>query len=243
MCKSSPHLLFLSLAAIFIASCSSSNHQTTPSVKIYPSTATFPPATAPIPTEMTTPDTSNTPLMIATQFCMGSISSWSCTCGDLSSEYIEIKNADNAEKCNVTMIHRYRITLSNNWYCNVAGAAANNLACITEHGKRIFIQLVISELSLANADETINRFCEGDGCISEPVVKPDEERIERGMIMIGDKPALRLLSKQNDTFILRYFIKNNDDLYVFRVDSKEPIETQESTFLLEEIINSMQFVP
>jgi hypothetical protein len=243
MRKSSPPMFLLLIAIVFITSCSSSKPQTTPSVNIYPSTATFLPATAPIPTEEIPPDISNTPMMFATQFCMGSIASWSCTCGDLSIEYIEIKNVDNAKKCDVTMPHAYRIRLSDDWYCNVAGVARKNLACITAHGKRIFIQALISELPLANAEETVNRFCEGDGCISNPVMEPEEERIEKGMKTIGDKPVLRLLNKKNDTFILRYFIENNDNLYMFRIESKNPMETQESTFLVEEMINSMEFVP
>lgn len=174
---------------------------------------------------------------------MDRIAPWSCTCGDLSTEFIEIKEADNAGKCDVTVLHAYSINLSDDWHCKVVGVGANNLACITEHSKRIFIQTLISDLPLANADETIDRFCEGDGCISEPVVKPDEERIERGITPLEEKQVLRLLSKQNDTFILRYFIKNNDNLYVFSVASKDLLESKESTFLLEEMINSMQFVP
>jgi hypothetical protein len=191
---------------------------------------------------VSTPEMTNIPLPMATQFCMGYVSSWSCTCGDLPREDIQIKTADQAGACEISLPHAYRIRLSDDWYCHTAGAAAINLACVTAYGGRIFVQSVRSDLAVASADEAINRFCEGEGCSSDPVIDPAEERIERELLTIGDKQALKVLSKQEDTFILRYFIKNDENLYVFRVEAKDLMETKASSSLLEEAIESMEFV-
>jgi hypothetical protein len=191
---------------------------------------------------VSTPEMTNIPLPMATQFCMGYVSSWSCTCGDLPREDIQIKTADQAGACEVTLPHAYRIHLPDDWYCNIAGVAGINLSCVTAYGQRIFVQAVSSELVVDDADKAINRFCEGEGCISDPVVDPDEEIIEKEAITIGDKPVLRMLSKQEDTFLLRYFIKNGENLYVFQVEAKDLMETKASSSLLEEAIESMEFV-
>jgi hypothetical protein len=174
---------------------------------------------------------------------MGSISAWSCICGDLSTQYLDIKSADKARVCEITLPRAYRIHLSDNWYCNIAGVAAINLSCITAYGQRIFIQSVPSELTFANADETISHFCEGEGCSSNPVVDPVEERIEKELITIGDKSVLRVLTKQDGTFILRYFTSNSDRLYVWKFESKDLPGIKASTSLLEEALKSMEFVP
>jgi hypothetical protein len=138
---------------------------------------------------------------------------------------------------------KYRVVLPDDWYCNVAGAFAHNLSCVTAHGQRIFIRFVVSDLPLANADESIQTIREGDGIFSEPVVEPGEERVEREILTIGEKQVLSLLTRQNDdTFALRYFIKNNDNLYVFIVESKDLDEVNGMTILLEDIIDSVQFI-
>ncbi|MCI0554162.1 MAG: hypothetical protein L0287_24695 [Anaerolineae bacterium] len=235
-------ILHSTFCILFLISCSSTSPSALPTTGASLPTATISPTDVFLPTETATPKISNAPITIATQFCIASIAPWSCICGNLSSELIEIKEANNAGRCDVTMPQGYSINLPNNWYCNVAGAIANNLSCITEFGQRIFIQRIISELPLGNADEAVQSFYEGDGYISNPVVEPGEEKIEKEIITIGDKQTVRLLTKQEDSFILRYFIKNNDNLYVFIVKSKDLVETNEMTVLLDEIINSMQFV-
>jgi hypothetical protein len=173
---------------------------------------------------------------------MGYLSSWSCRCGDLPLEEIQIKTADQAGACEISLPHAYLIQLSDDWYCSIAGVARINLACVTAYGRRIFVQAVRSELAVADADEAINRFCEGEGCFSDPVIDPAEERIEKELLTIGDKQALKVLSKQEETFLLRYFIKNDENLYVFRVESKDLTEINENISLLEETIKSLEFI-
>ena len=169
---------------------------------------------------------------------------WSCTCGDLSSQFIEIREAARPGWCAVTvpLTNGYNLNLPDNWYCSIAGAGANNLSCSTEHNQRIFLQSLTSDLPITEADSAISVFQEGEGYYSDPIVGPDEEKVSREMKAIGDKQVIKLLTKQEDSFILRYFIKNNDNLYVFIVESQDLVGTKDMTVLLEEIINSMQFV-
>ena len=157
-------------------------------------------------------------------------------------QYIQIKSADQAGACEISLPHAYRIRLSSDWYCHTAGVAGINLSCVTAYGQRIFVQAVSSELTVENADKAINRFCEGEGCISDPVIAPGEQIIEKESITIGDKPVLRVLSQQEDAFLLRYFIKNGENLYVFRVESKDLMESEASRSILEEAIESLEFV-
>jgi hypothetical protein len=78
---------------------------------------------------------------------------------------------------------------------------------------------------------------------TEPVVEPDEEKIDREEKTIEGKQVLSLLSQKDDVFILRYFLKNDETLYVSIMESQDPAEIEELTPLLEHAVNSMQFVP
>jgi hypothetical protein len=174
---------------------------------------------------------------------MGSTADWSCTCGELSSDYLYIREAADVGSCVVIMPQRYRITLPDSWYCGVRGVFAHNLFCLTADGQRIFIRSVVSDLPLANADESIQILREGEGTFSEPVVEPGEEQVEREILTIGQKQTLSLLTRQNDdTFALRYFIKNNENLYVFIVESEDLDEVNGMAVLVEAIIDSIQFI-
>lgn len=186
-----------------------------------------------------TPDISSTPKMFATQFCMGSTAAWSCSCGDLLTNYIEIKSATYDGQCDVLMPKRYAIILPDNWYCNAVGVFAHNLSCVTAYGQKIFIQSTISELPLEIVDETIAVFQEGGGHWEDPVVQPDEQKIEREIKIFGNKQVMRLLSKQDDLFILRYFVKDSDNLYILIVELNNSAEIGDMAILLEDIVDSM----
>jgi hypothetical protein len=242
MSKSSLSIASLFIVVILITSCSPSIPQIAPSIEMDNSTATSIPTIAASFTETATSSDSRTPKMFATQFCMGIVAFWSCSCGDFSSDYIEIKRVHSTNECSVMMPKQYIIRFPDNWYCNVAGAGANNLLCVTAYGQDIFIKSVISELPLANADETISVLYEGDGAFSQPVVEPDEEKIEKGIVTVGERLVLKLLSKQDTLFILRYFIKENDDLYVLRVKANDLAEVKDMAVVVEKSIQSMQFI-
>src|SRR5829696_37927 len=137
-----PRNIFFSFFILFITYCSS--HPITNSPLLY--TETFLPSTATL-----APQVSTFPNTIATQFCMGSTADWSCTCGELSSDYLYIREAADVGSCDVIMPQRYSITLPDSWYCGVRGVFAHNLFCLTAVGQRIFIRSVVSDLPLANA--------------------------------------------------------------------------------------------
>jgi len=191
--------------------------------------------------ETLTPDIPNTLETFSTQFCLGNTSSWSCSCGDLLTDHIEINSATRDGQCNVLMPKRYTIDLSDNWYCNAVGVFAHNLACVTAYGQKIFIQSAISELPLEIVDEAIVVYQEGEGQAADPVVQLDEQKLEREIKIVGSKKALRLLSKRDDLFILRYFVKNSDNLYVLIFESNELVKTDNMTILLEDIVDSMVY--
>jgi hypothetical protein len=183
-------------------------------------------------------------------FCIAAIAPWSCTCGDLANGYIEISEADRPSFCHVRVplashnIDGYSVNLPDNWFCRIAGAGGNNLFCINEQNQEMLIQSLISELPLANADEAADQdYAEGEGPIFYPVVEPDEEKISREIIAIGNEQVLSLLTRREGTFLLRYFIKNDENLYVFTFESRDLGEMESMTGVLEEIIASMQFIP
>lgn len=183
-------------------------------------------------------------------FCIAAVAPWSCTCGDVANGYVEINKADRPGFCHVRVplashkVDGYSINLPDSWFCRIAGARGNNLYCINKQNQEMLIQSLISELTLANTDEAADQeYAEGEGPIFYPVVEPDEEKTSREIVAIAEKQVLRLLTRREGTFILRYFIKNDKNLYVFTFESRDPDERESMTSILEEIIASMQFIP
>lgn len=230
MFHSAAFLLLISTLVVLSTACSS-----LPNEKAL---STVSPASAPTAAHLP-PDT---PLPAATQFCMGYSASWSCTCGDLSNNDLQIKHADTSGRCNVSMKEMYSIILPDNWYCNVAGVFARNLSCLTAQGQHIFIQSVHSELAVENADEAVSIFQEGDGYYADPVVGKEEKKITRDLKVIHGRQVLNVLTRKEGVYIVRNFIKNDDNLYIFKAESEDPTEIQGSARILEEAINSLKFI-
>jgi len=185
--------------------------------------------------------------VFSSQFCMGATAAWSCSCGDLSYQDLQIKNASQAGFCDVTVPNAYsgyNMALPDNWFCQIAGVAATNLSCVSESNQRIFLQLLVSELPITEADQAVSVFQEGEGKWSVRAVEPGEKKISRELVTIGDKQVLKLLTSQKESFILRYFIKNGDYLYVLRFEMKDPDdqESKKTVIVLEEAVQSMRFL-
>jgi len=181
----------------------------------------------------------------SSEFCLGEITPWSCSCGDLSSDRIQIKNATQVGLCDVTVpiSSGYKITLPNNWFCEVVGVASTNLHCVSDSNQKIFLQWLITELPITQADEAVSIFQEGEGHWSDPIVEAGEKKISRELATTGDKQVLKLLTSQKDSFILRYFVKNEDSLYVLRFEMKNPDdqESRKTIIILEDVVRSIQF--
>ena len=201
-------------------------------------------------TAVSTPSLTPTTILFSSQFCMGSVAPWSCSCGDLSYQYLQIKNASQTGLCEVTVlldyyeVDAYSIALPDNWFCTVVGAASNNLRCISDSNQKLFLQSLTSELPITRADEAISIFQEGGGSWSNPIVEADEIKISRDIVTVGDKQVLKLVTSQKDSFILRYFMKREDSLYVLRFEMKDPDaqENRETIIILEDIVQSMRFL-
>ena len=242
------------IASAVLLACS---NQTAATPHVIPSSiATFPLTLISTPTHTATAISTSTPDMTpavevnSSQFCLGDITPWSCSCGDLSNDRIRIQKATQVGSCDVTVSiedHQaggYTITLPDNWFCEVVGVASNNLLCFSDGNKKIFLQSLITELPIAQADEALSVFQEGEAYWSDPVVETDEKKISRELVTSGDKQLLKLLTSQKNSFILRYFIKNEDSLYVLRFEIKDPDDQENKTtiLILEDAVNSLQFI-
>src|SRR5687768_5664907 len=222
------------MASAILLACS---NQTAATLSVASSsTATSHPILIPTSTHTATAISVSNPSMTSTievfssQYCMGATAAWSCSCGDLSYQDLQIKNASQAGFCDVTLPNAnsgYNMTLPDNWFCQIAGIAATNLSCVSDSNQRIFLQLLVSELPITEADQAVSVFQEGEGQWSVRAVEPDEKKISREVLTIGDKQVLKLLTSQKASFILRYFMKNEDYLYVLRFEMKDP-DDQES---------------
>ncbi len=209
-------------------------------------TATYTTTAISVPTPTLTP----TVEALSSQFCMEAAAPWSCSCGNLSYELIQIKNASQAGLCNITVpldhheVGGYNLALPDSWFCEVVGAASNNLRCISDKNQNIILQSLISELPITQADDAISIFQEGEGYWSDPVVATGEKKISRELVTIGDKQVLKLLTSQNDSFILRYFMKSKDSLYVLKLEMRDPDnqESKKTIIMLEEAVQSMRFL-
>ena len=184
----------------------------------------------------------------SSQFCMGATAPWSCSCGDLSYRDVQIKNASQAGLCNITVpldghLAGYNISLPDNWFCRVVGVASNNLACISDSNQQIFLQTLMTDLPITQADEAVSVYQEGGGYSSDPIVENDEKKVSRELVTIGDKQVLKLLTSQKDSFILRYIMKSEDSLYVLKFEMKDPEdqESKQAIIILEDTVNSMRF--
>jgi hypothetical protein len=185
----------------------------------------------------------------SSEFCIAAIAPWSCSCGDLSNELIQIRNASQVGLCDVTLrleeheAGGYNVMLPNNWFCKVVGVASNNLRCFSGDNQEIFLQSLVTELPVTQADEAISVFQEGEGHFSDPIVETDEKKISRELVTIGDKQVLKLLTSQKDSFILRYFVKSEGSLYVLTFEMKDPDdqENRKTIIILEDAIHSMRF--
>lgn len=71
----------------------------------------------------------------------------------------------------------HNVTLPENWFCEVIGAASNNLCCVSDKNQKRFLQSLISELPITRADESMSVFHEGEGYWSDPIVETDEKKI------------------------------------------------------------------
>jgi hypothetical protein len=163
---------------------------------------------------------------------------------------IQIKNATQVGLCEVTVsleyheVAGYKITIPDDWFCQIVGVASNNLYCRSLNNQEVFLQSLITELPIAQADEAVSVFQEGEGNWSDPIVGTNEKRISRELLTIGDKQVLKLLTQDKDSFLLRYFIENQNSLYVLMSEMKD-LDDQESkriVIILEEAAQSMQFL-
>lgn len=201
-------------------------------------------------TAVSTPTMTPTIVVFSSQFCMGAVAPWSCSCGDLSYQYLQIKNSSQTGLCDVSVlldyyeVDAYSITLPDNWFCSVVGAASNNLRCISDSNQKLFLQSLTSELPITQAGEAVSIFQEGGGYWSNPIVEADELQLSQELVTIGDKQVLKLVTSQKDSFILRYFMKRDDSLYVLRFEMKDPDaqENRETILILEDIVQSMRFL-
>src|SRR5688500_1179024 len=108
MMKTNNKFTALCIMASAILMACSNQIEITPSAALS-SNATSTPILIPTSTHTATAISVPTPSMSLTievfssQFCMGATAAWSCSCGDLSYQDLQIKNASQAGFCDVTL--------------------------------------------------------------------------------------------------------------------------------------------